>query len=39
MEICGSYMFESSVSKDMKRKDVTREGGSKKGTVTLTRNC
>jgi hypothetical protein len=38
MVICGSYMFEFSVSKDMKKKDLIREVGSKEGSGTFMSN-
>jgi hypothetical protein len=37
MVICGSYIFESSVSKDIK-KGYNKEGGSKEGNDTFMSN-
>jgi len=38
MVICGSYMFEFSVSKDMKRKGNNKGGGSREGSSTFMSN-
>ena len=38
MVTCGSYMFEFSVSKDMKKKDIIKGGGSKEGSGTFMSN-
>ena len=35
MVICGSYMFEYSVSKGMKKKGYNKGGGSRKGSGTF----
>ena len=38
MVICGSYMFEFSVSKDMKKKGYNKGGGNKEGSGTFMSN-
>jgi hypothetical protein len=38
MIICGSYMFEFSVSKDMKKRIYNRGGGSREGSNTFMSN-
>jgi hypothetical protein len=38
MLICGSYMFESSVDKDMKTKGYNKGGGSREGSNTFMSN-
>ena len=39
MVMCGSYMFEFSVSKGMKRKDIIRKGGGREGSATFMSNA
>jgi hypothetical protein len=36
--MCGSYMFEVSVSKDMKQKGYNKGGGNKEGSGTFMSN-
>ena len=38
MGICGSYMFEYSVSKDLKKKITMKGGGSRESSGTLMSN-
>jgi hypothetical protein len=38
MIICGSYMFEFSVRKDMKNKGYNKGGGSREGSSTFISN-
>ena len=38
MIICGSYMFESSISKDMETKGYNKGGGSREGSGTFMSN-
>jgi hypothetical protein len=38
MVVCGSYIFELSVSKDMGKKRNNTEGGSRKGSGTFMSN-
>jgi hypothetical protein len=38
MVICGSYMFEFSVSKDMRKEDIIREVAGR-GTFMSNKNC
>jgi hypothetical protein len=38
MVICGSYMFEFSVSKDMEKKAYSKGGGSREGSGTFRSN-
>ena len=38
MIICGSYIFDFNVSKDMKKKGYNKRGGSRKGNNTFTSN-
>jgi hypothetical protein len=38
MVICGSYMFDFSVGKDMIKKKIYKRGGSREGSGTLMSN-
>jgi hypothetical protein len=38
MVVCGRYMFEFSVSKDIKKEGYNKGGGSREGTTTFMSN-